>query len=500
LLEDLWPDTDPKEASGYLNDAAYRLRAVLRPTKGQESLLVSSNDYSSYSLPGQERLWIDADAALALLEQAEVSERAGGKFLPLVEEAASYFAHGTFLEDEEGLWVYGRRGTLEQARHSCILWQAKLYKQRGWFRKAELLLCSLLEEDSTDEDVLCRLMVLLHLQQRTHEALRLYKHVVTLLAQDGLKPTASTRALVERLKTDTGQPIFQIMHNTDVLPSVMGRKEDKDRNDPSYTYHRAMLRQNTESDEAVNRREATQKIAALGLAFLTAPSTLLNISALKQLPERADSLKSDSETLSFFESLTQTCWQLSGGNELALAERILWAYLPKITSLALPPSHAQQGAARIVSQSYLLAASLAGHHNDLNARQHLSEQALLFGNLAQDRNLQIAALRQLAATFDYQDRPEKVLQTYQQAVPYLSEVSPLLRSRIYAGVSGIYAQMGQKQETIRYIGLAYESFPEKPEDDPSFLFADCGYFTLTLWEGLNHFELHQLKESALRIL
>jgi tetratricopeptide (TPR) repeat protein len=200
--------------------------------------------------------------------------------------------------------------------------------------------------------------------------------------------------------------------------------------------------------------------------------------------------------LSSFENLTGICWKLSQGNDLDTANRVLWAYLPKLVSLALPPSPQQPTAAKIVSQSYLLAASLAGHHNDLKARQTFSEQALLFGNVAQDRNLQIAALRQLAATFDYQGRPDKVLQTYEQALPYLNEVSPLLCARIYAGVSGIYAELGYEQESLRFLSLAYENFPEHPEIDPSFLFADCGYFTLVIWDGLAHFELHQFREAA----
>ena len=73
ILEALWPDIDPKEAGGYLNDAAYRLRAVLQPSreKRKQTLLFTAEDASSFSLPGQAILWIDADAALALLEQAE---------------------------------------------------------------------------------------------------------------------------------------------------------------------------------------------------------------------------------------------------------------------------------------------------------------------------------------------------------------------------------------------------------------------------------------------
>jgi DNA-binding SARP family transcriptional activator len=166
LLEDLWPDIDPKESGGYLNDAAYKLRAVLRPSKEKETLLVTADDASSFSLSGQGRIWIDADAALILLEQAEVTKGARADPLLLVEQAAALLSRGEFLEEEEGLWAYGRRATMERAQRGCELWQAQLYQQRGWTHRAQRLLYTHLEANPTDEDALCQLMELLHEQGR----------------------------------------------------------------------------------------------------------------------------------------------------------------------------------------------------------------------------------------------------------------------------------------------------------------------------------------------
>lgn len=56
LLEILWPGIEVEESGRYLNDAAYRLRKVLRLSKGGESLLLTAKDTSSYALAGQERL------------------------------------------------------------------------------------------------------------------------------------------------------------------------------------------------------------------------------------------------------------------------------------------------------------------------------------------------------------------------------------------------------------------------------------------------------------
>jgi len=209
-----------------------------------------------------------------------------------------------------------------------------------------------------------------------------------------------------------------------------------------------------------------------------------------------------SETLEHFATLTEICRRLSEGNELKTAERILWTYLPRIEAIAKLSLKDQRTAAVITSQGYLLAASLAGQRNNLQTRQYFSEQALLYGKLAQDRNLQIVALRQIAITFDCLEFPEKTLQMYQQALPYLEEISPLLRACVYSGISGTYAQLKQKQEASRFLGMAYEHFPKSLENEPSFLFVNSGYYTLILCDGLTHLDFdepYEAKEVLARI-
>lgn len=260
----------------------------------------------------------------------------------------------------------------------------------------------------------------------------------------------------------------------------------------------AVLGQNRESDNDVNRREATKHIAALmsGALFM-APHDLFNAQSLERLTRALVKPSNiDEHTLKHFGVITESCWHLMMGNELEIAEQTIWGYLPKLVVLAKQPSEHQRTSASIASQGYLLAASLAGHRNDLHARERYCEQALQFGSLAHDHNLQMAALKQLALTFEYKDRPGAVLQTYQKAIPYLNELSPLLRARMYAGLAGAHAQCGQKlggqaEQALRALALAYESFPDKPEDDPSFLYADCDYYTITLWDGLVHLDLDQ---------
>ncbi len=104
-------------------------------------------------------------------------------------------------------------------------------------------------------------------------------------------------------------------------------------------------------------------------------------------------------------------------------------------------------------------------------------------------------MRQLSITFDYLERPDTVLQIYQQTLPYLNEVSPLLQACIYAGVSGTYTQLKQEKEASRYLEMAYEHFPEKPECEPSFLQTICWYSALILCEGLHHLGFDRLHKA-----
>jgi DNA-binding transcriptional activator of the SARP family len=200
LLEMLWPETDPEQASVYLNTATTKLRKVLQSATGQQSLLLTENDSQLYILAGQDMLWVDADAALALLKEAECMGHSSSEVLPLLEEAVTFFNHGTFLDGEEGLWVAGRRATIEQARYRCRVWLAEVYEQQRMPGQAETTLSLLLEEDPFDEDILCRLMSLLHQQGMTHQALRLYEHATKVFAKESMELSDETKGLITQIR------------------------------------------------------------------------------------------------------------------------------------------------------------------------------------------------------------------------------------------------------------------------------------------------------------
>ncbi len=200
LIEVLWPEMDFEQAVRNFNTATTKLRAVLRPAKGQESLLVTEDDSSVYRVEEQPLLWVDADAGIAILKEAEQMGRMQREALPLLEEAAGYFNRGTLLEGEEGLWVAGRRATLERTRYRCRLWLSEAYEHQGRPGQAEMILSLLLEEDPTDEDALRRLLELLYRQGMVHQALQIYEQFCQNLRREELEPTEATKALIARFQ------------------------------------------------------------------------------------------------------------------------------------------------------------------------------------------------------------------------------------------------------------------------------------------------------------
>ncbi len=201
LVEMLWPETDPEQATQYINTATTKLRKVLELRKGHASLLLTEEDYKHYLLQGQQSLWVDVDEALTLLKKAESMGRTSLEALPRLEQATQYFNQGTFLDGEEGLWVAGKRATLERVRYRCRLWLAEAYEQQGMPGQAEMVITTLVEEDPLDEDALCRLMELLHRQGMTHKALRLYEQSVQRFHEElGTELNPSTIVLANRLR------------------------------------------------------------------------------------------------------------------------------------------------------------------------------------------------------------------------------------------------------------------------------------------------------------
>ena len=137
MLEALWPEEEDIDVAHAFDSAVSVLRKVLCTQHG-ESLLAKSRagGVTIFSLPGQERLWVDADAFLGSVEQATHAERMGADPLPILE-AAHALVTGEFLEDElYSGWAEPRRQMINAAHHRCLYRLADLYYSEKNFNAA----------------------------------------------------------------------------------------------------------------------------------------------------------------------------------------------------------------------------------------------------------------------------------------------------------------------------------------------------------------------------
>lgn len=203
-------------------------------------------------------------------------------------------------------------------------------------------------------------------------------------------------------------------------------------------------------------------------------------------------------TLQQFEKLNEVCWDLSNNNQLDIAEQVLGIYLPRISTIAHQYSSYQPQAASLVARGYILAAEV--DKQNVVAMQAYAQQAVFYSQLTNDYNVQCDALRQEATIALVAKQPLKALMSYQKALPLLNQVSPLLRSRMYLGLASAFARCNPvlyKQEALRYLGMANEHFPDKPENDPWFLYmhSSGSLSVLHLYEALTYKDLGQPKDA-----
>ncbi len=202
LIESIWPNHAMINALHTLDSAASILRRHILQVHSGESLLqtVRGNGETALKLATQSYLWVDADAFLTLAARADRAEKGGQDPLPLLERAHT-FVQGQFLEEDlHAPWSQGRRNTVNGARRRVFYKLVELYLRGQRVCEAEALLFSFLEENPTDEDALCQLMIILAERERRQEALNMYAYVADELRGQRKEPAPYTQELVQRIR------------------------------------------------------------------------------------------------------------------------------------------------------------------------------------------------------------------------------------------------------------------------------------------------------------
>src|SRR6266487_1214846 len=474
LLELLWPDADPEQATQSLNTAVTRLRKMLAPGKGQASVLITDEDSHVYRLAEQSLLCVDADAALLLLGEAERRGRTSPEALSLLEEAQTYLSKGMILQDEEGHWAAGRRATVEQARYRARIWLAEAYERQGMPGQAATTLSQLLEEDPTDEDVLCRLMVLLHRQGMTHQALRVYEQACEVAAREEVELTEATRKLATQIATGdrsyTPKPLTPPFSPTNGQSSAFSLL--------SQVMTSAIL-------EAVRDLGDQNMERSRRLLFQLFGTSVAAFLGLSQDTESGINVLLNWDQQILFEQQLAALWDIyhTGGTAQADSKlKMLLAYSEK----SLRYSHA----AELLCMSYQLQGSLYRDMMKYDDAHVFYQQAFEAAKELDDVELMSAALARRGVTLIQQNKATA-------AIAYLSEAHGLLRDRalpcltgyIFQALSEAYAIAQQEHESKHHIDAAQQVLSDRGKV-PERSHCQANTTSVTAQMGVNAVHLH----------
>jgi tetratricopeptide (TPR) repeat protein len=435
LLDDLWPETD---SQGNLNNGLTAIRNVIG-----EDLLTTIDVF--YEIAGQDLVWVDLDACKALLKEAENRGCTTFQAMPLLEEALSYLERGECFEGEEGQWRYGLQAEPDAMLRQCRWWLAQGYEQQGKIWQAGEQYRALCATLPLNEEALQRWMAMLCQQGKTQEAHKCFQDVKNFVERQGLGLSKDLEQVVSRLSD---------------APSATSGSYD--------------------TPIALSRR------SVLGLGA----------GAIVEVTDKLAGLWAD-DLLAVYERGIVSCQSLYWNGNPHHVETFLPLYCSQTALLARQPSSLQKPAARLASLAQQLTCELLTDREDFGAAEQAGREALLYAQVAHDVNLQVASLVGLANLGFHRKLSTYALWAYEQAIALFNEcVTPLLKGRVYAGIAEVYAMRGQAQEAMQAVGLAYEHYPMKPEDDPAYSYLRASRYSLYVFgDAQSRLFLKQPKEA-----
>ena len=201
LLDTIWPDQESENASNRLDRAVHSLRQVFEPSRSKlatSPLLLIEREL--LVLADQQHIWIDADAFEHFLTKARESTDPTEKE-QFLEEAVTLYS-GEFLPEERSVEVtLMRRESLQRSLTGLLIELAELRIARDAVTDAIEPLNQLLSIDPANEAAVQLLMRVLAQLGRRGEAIRAYKRLATVLAQEyKIAPLPATRTIYEAVR------------------------------------------------------------------------------------------------------------------------------------------------------------------------------------------------------------------------------------------------------------------------------------------------------------
>ena len=203
---------------------------------------------------------------------------------------------------------------------------------------------------------------------------------------------------------------------------------------------------------------------------------------------------STQEILPLYAAGLPACWKLYFSGGWQQVRDVLPSYIAQLTAVVQSPAKDQKVAAGLLSQAHQLAALVSKNEENFGASLAHCKQALTYGKLAEDPNLQVASLLRSSDIYFARGLPA---QEIDQPVKYAEagQVSPLLQSRAYADWGATLANNGQRQDALRYQGMAQNIFPDDFTNDPGFPYTHTTRYILSLNETITHLRLGEPQEA-----
>jgi DNA-binding XRE family transcriptional regulator/tetratricopeptide (TPR) repeat protein len=236
-------------------------------------------------------------------------------------------------------------------------------------------------------------------------------------------------------------------------------------------------------DGGISRRQALTFFIGLPIAIMGATQMA-----------GSSSLDPD-EVLPLYASGIPACWRLYFAGGQAEVGRVLPDYIKQTVSIVQRSPKHQQVAASLASQAYQLEYLLALQRQDFGSALTHARLAFQYADLADDDNLRLVSLVRQGNVFFALKRPLQCAQKYQEAIQYSKNTSPLLLGQAYIGLAEAQARMGLTQEAQQSHGLALDTFPAVPGDDPQYDYTHFNHFTLANFRGLMYLQLEQPREA-----
>jgi tetratricopeptide (TPR) repeat protein len=200
----------------------------------------------------------------------------------------------------------------------------------------------------------------------------------------------------------------------------------------------------------------------------------------------------NSDALSAFEFLTQACWRLCNSGQLIIAQTTLSSFFPALKQVAASDSSAASLASRALHLQ-----SILSHHilNKPTDKITICQHSVALAKQSGDYSTLVTTLTELAVAYRYAEQYEEVLRTCQENVCYCDRATPLVQARAYAEAALAFALRNRRREASFYLDLAQDIFPDHPEQDASFWFADSGYHVLVLRELFIHLKFGEAEAA-----